>query len=95
MTDVEKPVFTNCPTEVILTQVHKSPGFPVPVAQDNSGAIASTRTSPTNFSPFIPVSTDLEVTYFATDHASNTATCVINIKIQGICLVINSGQMNK
>ncbi len=88
--DNEPPAFLNCPTEPIVVQ--KGPtgiqpvNFTVPVAQDNSGAIARMEviyiTPAGRFDGFtMPMTTfeDITIEYYAFDFDGNVAICQVNL----------------
>jgi gliding motility-associated-like protein len=86
--DIEDPVFTNC-TPIT---VNNTPGqcganvtFSVPAATDNCAGVGVSQTSNPGFvsGSFFPVGTTT-IEYTATDLASNTATCNLDIIVVDI-----------
>ena len=82
-TDVERPVFTNCPDNgTLYISPLTAPNFTKPEVTDNAD-VASIEVSPSTFRPNQVLKTGLNVTYTAKDHANNTAECVVVIMMKG------------
>ena len=80
-TDIVKPVFTNCPTNIALTTTGTTATatWTAPTATDNCTP-PPTVTSTHNSGAAFPIGTTT-VTYTATDAKNNTATCVFTVTV--------------
>ncbi len=81
-TDIESPVFTNCPTNINSNTIGTTAivNWTAPTATDNCGipTITSTHNSGTSF----PIGTTI-VLYTASDAKGNKSTCSFNITVVG------------
>ncbi|XP_013380053.1 sushi, von Willebrand factor type A, EGF and pentraxin domain-containing protein 1-like [Lingula anatina] len=81
--DRESPVFTFCPGPFTVAKLSELFTMPFPNATDNSGMIRDIQVSPVDFHGYgMWIEQDMNVTYTAYDHANNTATCVVNIRLK-------------
>ena len=85
ITDVQDPVITNCPSDVILTTpsgiTDVSVTWPEPTATDDSGSVALTAShAPGDVFP-IGLTT---VVYTFSDTSGNSATCSFNVTISSV-----------
>ncbi|XP_067671780.1 uncharacterized protein [Haliotis asinina] len=81
--DVEAPTFLSCPVGgLVNVTLYQTDIFPVPRALDNSGAVAAVTVSPPYFHPSWAVTSDMNVTYTATDYTGNSAVCEISVRIK-------------
>ncbi|XP_055958795.1 sushi, von Willebrand factor type A, EGF and pentraxin domain-containing protein 1-like [Patella vulgata] len=78
------PTFTDCPVNDVIVSKMSTAGIPTPRATDNSNMIASLEITPPTFSVDHVVKADQYVTYRATDHAGNQATCSFDIRIKAV-----------
>lgn len=86
--DVQDPVITNCPSDVILTTpsgiTDVSVTWPEPTATDDSGSVALTAShAPGDVFP-IGLTT---VVYTFSDASGNSATCSFNVTISSVGMV--------
>jgi hypothetical protein len=83
--DAEKPVFSNCPTDIVLTTTGTTAiaTWTAPIATDNctTPSVSSTHNSGAVF----PIGSTT-VTYIATDAKNNNATCFFTITVSNPCL---------
>ncbi|PVD38422.1 hypothetical protein C0Q70_01037 [Pomacea canaliculata] len=80
--DIERPVFSNCPSEVIYRNIYTSAAFPMPSATDNSGLVLPLKVSPPGFRLDMPLSQSFNVNFTASDVTGNTATCQVAIIVR-------------
>ncbi|ESP03822.1 hypothetical protein LOTGIDRAFT_230169 [Lottia gigantea] len=80
--DVEKPVFVNCTTQPIRLKQYEKISYTIPTATDNNNILLSLTVDKPWFRPGIPVAESTVVSYTATDHAGNQATCNITVIVQ-------------
>ena len=83
--DVEDPEFTNCPTATVNLKIYDMAQSEMDelIATDNSGLVKETTVSPAWFRRDIPLDGSMTVTYTARDAADRTATCVVDIRVNG------------
>ncbi|MBK8705732.1 MAG: HYR domain-containing protein [Saprospiraceae bacterium] len=88
VTNGENPVFTFCPSGIIVRPTEPGTAsavvnWPTPVAVDDDGPLSVVQTTgPTNNSilPIIDFPLPIHVTYTATDASGNKATCYFEVK---------------
>lgn len=96
ISDTTPPVFSSCPTDIVLTNDVGICGavasWTLPVATDNCGGVILTSNNYNSGDSFLPGITT--VVYTATDTAGNTASCSFNVTVSDTELPVVSGPSN-
>ncbi len=91
--DTTPPVFSSCPTDIVLTNDVGVCGavasWTLPVATDNCGGVVLTSNNYSSGDSFLPGVTT--VVYTATDTAGNTATCSFTVTVSDTELPVVTG----
>ncbi len=78
--DTENPKFNNCPAGVVSRDLYEPTAMPDLTVTDNDHYLLTVVTDPAGVDLVGPlIQEQTTVTYTATDHNSNAATCVIDL----------------
>lgn len=85
ISDVTSPVVSNCPPDPIVVPALTAAQYTFSASDftDNSRLVKEVTVEPAYFSPDTVVTEDINVTYTAYDSNSNSATCTLQLVIQG------------
>ena len=90
LADVTPPEFQGCFQNELVVDRLDPPNYTIPNVTDNSNgapgkAIRTFTIQPAYFSPVMPLTGSVNVTYTAEDYEGNTNSCTIRIRLRGEC----------